>query len=313
MTLDRLDSYSLTEARQAYEAVQAEETGLKLAQVERRWIPARAGEPLAIQIVRPRHPNKLRPGIVYFHGGGWVLGSFRTHERLVRELAVATDTVVIVVEYSRSPEAMFPVAVEQAYSAASYIAEYGAEFGIAFDISGSKLAVMGDGVGANLAAVVAMLAKYRRGPRLAAQILVSPFLDATAESEDSGLPFWEAYAPDTEQQKHPMVSPLLAPIGTLRDLPSAYIVTGGRGAARDQGSAYGHKLRQAGVEVACASFPDAEHDFLVRNSARTTLAAREGMAFVSGAIGRVFAGTSRVSPVGNERFPRKAAFAGCPA
>jgi len=113
MTLDRLNSYSPAEARQAYEAVQAMETGLKPAQVERRWIPSRAGDPLAIQIVRPRHPNKLRPGIVYFHGGGWVLGSFKTHERLVRELAIATDTAVVMVEYSRSPEAMFPVAVEQ--------------------------------------------------------------------------------------------------------------------------------------------------------------------------------------------------------
>jgi len=307
MTLDRLNSYSPAEARQAYEAMQAQAGGLKPAQVDRRWIPARTGEPLAIQIVRPRHPNKLRPGIVYFHGGGWVLGSFRTHEHLVRELAVATDTAVIVVEYSLSPEAMFPVAVEQAYSAGSYIAEYGVEFGI----DGSKLAVMGDGVGANLATAVAMLAKYRRGPRLSAQILVSPFLDATAQGqEDSGQPLWEAYAPDAEQRKHPMVSPLLAPVATLRDLPSAFIVTGGRGAARDQGSAYGHKLMQAGVEVTAASYPDAEHDFLVRNSAAASSAAKEGLALVATAIGRVFAGASRVS-VRDKQYSRQAAFATC--
>jgi len=311
MTLDRLNSYSPAEARQEFEAMQAmpgQAGGLKPAQVDRRWIPARAGEPLAIQIVRPRHPNKLRPGIVYFHGGGWVLGSFQTHERLVRELAVATDTVVVVVEYSRSPEAMFPVAVEQAYSAVSYIAEYGVEFGI----DGSKLAVMGDGVGANLAAAVTMLAKYRRGPRLSAQILVSPFLDATAQrQEDSGRPFWEAYAPDAEQRKHPMVSPVLAPVGTLRDLPSAFIVTGGRGAARDQGAAYRQKLVEAGVEVTAASYPDAEHDFLVRNSLATTSAANEGLAFVTTAIGQVFAGASRASSARDNQYSRKAAFATC--
>jgi acetyl esterase len=310
MTLDRLNSYSPAEARQAYEAMQAVTTGLKPAQVERRWIPSPAGNPLAIQIVRPRHPNKLRPGILYFHGGGWVLGSFRTHERLVRELAVATDTAVVVVEYSRSPEAMFPVAVEQAYSAASYIAEYGVEFGI----DGTQLAVMGDGVGANLAAVIAMLAKYRRGPRLSAQILVSPFLEATGQAkQDAGQPFWEAYAPDAEQRRHPMVSPLLTPVGTLRDLPAAWIVTGGRGAARDQGSAYGQKLLEAGVEVTAASYPDAEHDFLVRNSVSAASASREGLTFVSNAIGRVFAGASRVSPAGYERVSRKSAFAACVA
>jgi acetyl esterase len=207
---------------------------------------------------------------------------------------------------------MFPVAVEQAYSAASYIARHGAEFDIASDMGGSQLAVMGDGVGANLAAVVAMLAKYRRGPHLAAQILVSPFVDATDEPYDPGQPFWEAYV-DEEQRKHPMVSPLLAPLKTLRDLPSAFVVTGGRGDAREQGSAYGDKLLRAGVEVAFASYPDAEHAFLVRNSARTTSAAREGLAFVSGAIGRVFAGTSRVSPARDERFSSKAALAACPA
>jgi acetyl esterase len=230
------------------------------------------------------------------------MGSFQTHERLVRELAVATDTVVIVVEYSRSPEAMFPVAVEQAYSAVSYIAEYGMEFGI----DGSKLAVMGDGVGANLAAAVTMLAKYRRGPRLSAQILVSPFLDATAQGqEDSGQPFWEAYAPDAEQRRHPMVSPLLAPVATLRDLPSAYIITGGHGAARDQGSAYSQKLKHADVEVTAASYPDAEHDFLVRNSAAGSSAAKEGLAFVAAAIGRVFASAR------HQQYSRKAAYAMC--
>jgi len=308
MTLDRLNSYSPAEARQAYDGVQAMVTRLKPAQVDRRWIPARAGEPVAIEIVRPRHPNKLRPGIVYFHGGGWVLGSFRTHERLVRELAVATDTAVVMVEYSRSPEAMFPVAVEQAYAAVSYIAEYGVEFGI----DGSKLAVMGDGVGANLAAAVTMLAKYRRGPRLSAQILVSPFLDATTQGqEDSGDPFWEAYAPDAEQRKHPMVSPLLAPVATLRDLPSAFIVTGGRGAARDQGSAYGQKLMQADVEVTAASYPGVEHDFLVRNSAASTSAAKEGLAFVAAAIGRAFAGASSVSRTRDRQYSRKAAFSTC--
>lgn len=221
---------------------------------------------------------------------------------------MATDTAVVLVEYSRSPEALFPVAVEQAYSAVSYIAEYGVEFGI----DGSKLAVMGDGVGGNLAAVTAMLAKYRRGPRLSAQILVSPFLDATEEaSEDGGRPFWEAYAPDAEQRGHPMVSPLLAPVGTLRDLPSAGIVTGGRGAAQDQASAYGQKLGEAGVDVTSASYPGVDHDFLVRNAAASTSAAREGLAFVSAAIGRVFAGASRVSPTRDERYSHKAAFTAC--
>ena len=312
MTLDRLDSYSPAEARQAYEAMQAGDSGLKPAQVDRRWIPARAGEPLAIQVVRPRHPNKLRPGIVYFHGGGWVLGSFHSHERLVRELAVATDTAVVVVEYLRAPEAIFPIAVEQAYSAVSYLAEFGVEFGIAWDGEGSKLAVMGDGVGANLAAAVTMLAKYRRGPRLSAQILVSPFLDATTHGqEDSGQPFWEAYAPDAEQRRHPLVSPLLAPVATLRNLPPAFIVTGGRGAARDQGAAYGQMLKQAGVEATAASYPVAEHDFLVRNSAASTPAAKEGLAFVTHAIGQVFAGASRVCPARDKQYSCKAAFATC--
>ena len=106
-----------------------------------------------------------------------------------------------------------------------------------------------------------------------------------------------------------MVSPLLAPVATLRDLPSAFIVTGGRGAARDQGSAYGQKLMQADVEVTAASYPDAEHDFLVCNSAASTSAAKEGLAFVAAAIGRVFAGAPRVSAARDKRYSRKPAFA----
>src|SRR5262249_12370023 len=122
---------------------------------------------IALRLVRPRGASGVLLGVMYFHGGGWMLGDAETHDRLVREIAIGAQASVVFVEYARSPQAEYPVAIEQAYTATAWVAEYGASIGV----DASRLAVVGDGVGGTLATVTTLLAKERGGPPIAFQVL----------------------------------------------------------------------------------------------------------------------------------------------
>src|SRR4051794_1666603 len=126
-----------------------------------------------IRIVRPVDAKGALPVIMWFHGGGWILGDKDTHDRLIREVASGTGAAVVFVDYDRAPEAHYPVAIEQAYAATKYVAEHGAELGL----DASRLAIAGDSVGGNMTAVVALLAKQRGGPKIALQLMYYPVTD----------------------------------------------------------------------------------------------------------------------------------------
>jgi acetyl esterase len=180
-----------------------------------------------LRTIRPDDAKDRGPVIMYFHGAGWVMGNARTHDRLVRELAVGADATLVFVDYDRAPEHRYPVAIEQAHAATRYVSEHAEEFGV----DATRLAVAGDSVGGNMATVVSLLARQRCGPAIAGQLLFYPVTNAHFETgsykQFADGPwltraamqwFWDQYLPDHNQRKDPTASPLLASLETTRRL-----------------------------------------------------------------------------------------------
>lgn len=251
-----------------------------------------------IRIVRPAGAKGTLPAIVYIHGGGWVFGDKETHDRLIRELAVGANAVVIFVDYERSPESRFPVAVEQSYAVTAYVAEHAVEF----DIDPKRLVVAGDSVGGNMTAVVALMAKERNGPAIAAQLLFYPVTDASMTTgsyeefaEGPWLTkkamafFWERYLPEASKRTDIHVSPLNASTDALRGLPRTLLIVDENDVLRDEGEAYGRKLTEAGVKVTSLRYNGTIHDFMMLNSIAGTPAVRAAVGQANGYLRNVFA------------------------
>src|SRR5947209_12769108 len=169
--LPELHTLSVQEARAQFSRGQAAVPVTKRpAEIEQRTLPVGPSGSVSVRIVRPVGSQGLLPGVMYFHGGGWVVGDFGTHERTVREIVNGAQVVAVFVEYSLSPEVRFPVANEEAYAATRWVAEHGREIGVDPD----QIAVAGDSAGGNMAAVVSLMAKQRGGPHLSAQVLYYP-------------------------------------------------------------------------------------------------------------------------------------------
>jgi acetyl esterase len=243
--------------------------------IENRTIPGGpGGKGVSITIVRPANSNsQTLPVAMYFHGGGWVGGGFDTHERLVRELANKANVVIVFVNYTRSPEVRYPVALEQAYAATKWVAENGRTI----NVNSSHLAVVGDSVGGNMAAAVTLLAKERGGPPIRFQVLFYPVTDANFDTpsyityqngyfvtREEMKMFWSHYLTNQTNVKDPTVSPLQASIDQLKGLPPALIINGENDVLRDEGEAYALKLSEAGVPVTAVRYPTI-HDFVMLN------------------------------------------------
>ena len=209
-------------------------------------------------------------------------GDRHTHDRLVRELAVGIGAGIVFPEYDRSPEARYPVAIEQSYSAAQWVVEDGESKGL----DASRFAAAGDSVGGNMTAALTLLAKQRSGPKLAAQVLFYPVTDAsfdTASYEQFGEGyflrrdamewFWDQYTTDEEQRNEITASPLRASLEQLAGLPPALVINGEADVLRDEGEAYANKLRAAGVPVTAVRYQGIIHDFVMLNALRETHAA----------------------------------------
>ncbi len=222
---------SVKEARKVLLSVQDIGVNKLPADIEDRNIPGGPSGNVSIRIVRPQGVDELLPVIMYFHGGGWVLGDKNTHDRLIREIANGSDAAVVFVNYTPSPEAKYPVPLEEAYAATKYIAENGNKF----NLDSSKIVAAGDSVGGNMATVVSMMAKERGGPDIIFQLLFYPVTDANFDTgsykefaNDHWLSleamkwYWDNYLPDKEKRKEPTASPLQASVDRLKDLPPAY-------------------------------------------------------------------------------------------
>jgi acetyl esterase len=254
------------------------------AEIENKTIPGGPNGEISIQIVKPQgSDNKTLPVVMYFHGGGWVLGGFDTHERLLRELANGADAAIVFVNYTLSPEAKYPQSLEEAYAATKWIAENGQSL----NLNSSRLVVAGDSVGGNMATVVALLAQERGGPHITFQLLFYPVTDTNFDTPSylkyqegywlarEGMKwFWDNYLSNDTNRKEPTVSPLQASINQLSKLPPAFIIVGENDVLRDEGEAYAHKLMQAGVPTTATRYLGTIHDFVMLNPITDTPAAR---------------------------------------
>jgi acetyl esterase len=270
--------------------------------VDEKWItvPASVGD-VQVRIVKPVGAAGPLPTILYVHGGGWVLGNAGTHDRLVREFAVGVNAAVAFVEYDRSPEARYPVAIEQAYATAQWITRQGSTEGL----DRSRLAVAGDSVGGNMTAALAILAKQRGDVRFVHQSLYYPVTDAAQDTasykEFADGPFltakamawfWDAYLPDREKRSGITASPLRAKLEQLAGLPPAHVIVDENDVLRDEGEAYARRLIEAGVPTTSVRYNAILHDFMMLNPLRETAATTAAIEQAIRALGKAL-GTAR--------------------
>jgi acetyl esterase len=270
------------EGRKAVDEVQSGDTAKP--EVDEEWVTVPGGPTgqVRARIVKPAGATGVLPVVLYIHGAGWVFGNAHTHDRLVRELAVGAGAAVVFPEYDLSPEARYPVAIEQNYTVARWIVAGGADRGL----DTTRIAVAGDSVGGNMAAALTLMAKERADVHLAAQVLFYPVTDASFDTDsyhrfaegyflrrDGMQWFWDQYTTDPAQRAEITASPLRATTEQLAGLPQALVITGEADVLRDEGEAYADKLRAAGVEVTATRYQGIIHDFVMLNALRGTHAA----------------------------------------
>ena len=233
------------------------------------------GISVSIHIVRPQGVGGTPPVFVFCHGGVWIVGNFDNHKRLVRDLVVRSKAVAVFVDYTLLPEAKYPTQINQAYATLKWVAQHGAEI----NIDPSRIAIAGNSVGGNMAAAIALMSKDKGGPAIRMQLLLYPAVGANFETgsykafaDDRFLTrdFMEfgynLYAPDLKTRKDRYVVPMEATIDQLKGLPPTLIQTAENDPLRDEGEAYGKKLREAGVDCTVTRYVGLIHDFQVLNA-----------------------------------------------
>lgn len=256
-----------------------------------KCILANGAGDINVRFIRPAGNHSTLPVIFYIHGAGWVFGNSHTHDKLVRELAVRSNSIVVFPEYSLSPEAQYPTAIEQNYAILQQLSKIAAEK----KLNLSKLTVAGDSVGGNMAggnmaAVMTIMTKQRQGLPIAQQLLYYPVTDANFDTESynqfaenyyltkSGMQwFWDQYTTNEKERAEITASPLQATIDDLANLPEALIINGEADVLRDEGENYARKLREAGVKVTQVRFQGMIHDFVMLNNLDQTKATRSAM------------------------------------
>jgi acetyl esterase len=263
---------------------------IPMARVEGLQVPGQAG-PIPARFYAPGGlpAEEPTPLLVYFHGGGWVIGDLDTHDGVCRFLAAAAGTAVLSIDYRLAPEHPFPAAVEDAWAGFAWAEANAAQLGI----DPARIAVGGDSAGGNMAAVVSLLAKAAGGPMPAMQLLIYPPTDSAGDLPSRNLfrdgfmltkndmdNFEHHYLPPGTDATDPRVSVLLAP--DLTGLPPAYVATAGFDPLRDEGEAYGLRMREAGVQVALRRHPGLIHGFA--NLTAVSRTSRGAMLEIAGAL-----------------------------
>jgi len=288
-----LEQLSPKDARAVLTGAQASvKVDLSGIEVKERTIQAN-GESIKLQVVRPANVKGDLPVFMFFHGGGWVLGDFPTHQRLIRDLVVGSGAVAVYVDYTPSPEARYPTAINQAYAATRWVAEHGKEIGV----DGKRLAVAGNSVGGNMAAVVALKAKEAGTPALRFQLLLWPVTDASFETASykqfaeghfltTGMMkwFWDNYTTDAKARAQIYASPLRASSEQLKGLPPALVQTAEFDVLRDEGEAYARKLNAAGVTVTSVRYNGMIHDYGLLNPLHQVPAVQAAMRQAAGEL-----------------------------
>jgi acetyl esterase len=264
---------------------------LSVKRVEERSIPGPDGE-IALRLYYPAGEAPF-PVLVYFHGGGWVIGDLDTHHAFCHALAKSSSCLVVAVDYRLAPEHRFPAAVEDAYAATRWIAE---NTGL-IQADPDRFAVCGDSAGGHLAAVVSMMARDRQGPRVDLQILIYPITDFSFDTpsyeqnkagymltRDMMKWFWNHFIVDEGQADDPYACPLRAK--NFGNLPPALILTAEYDPLRDEGEAYGQKLQSAGVNVTLTRWPGMIHGFIRMTAVLEK--ANDALGQVAGKVEEVF-------------------------
>ncbi|MFF9646612.1 alpha/beta hydrolase [Kitasatospora aureofaciens] len=285
------------EGRKAVDEVQSGES-VKPA-VDEEWITVQGGPTGSVRarIVKPAGATGPLPAVLYIHGAGWVFGNAHTHDRLVRELATGTGAAVVFPEYDLSPEARYPVAIEQNYAVAQWIVRDGAGKGL----DPARIAVAGDSVGGNMSAALTLMAKQRGDVPLVQQVLFYPVTDASFDTpsyhqfatgyflrRDGMQWFWDQYTTDPAQRAEITASPLRATTEQLTGLPPALVITAEADVLRDEGEAYADKLRAAGVPVTSTRYRGIIHDFVMLDALRGTQAAEAAITQAVHTLRRAF-------------------------
>ncbi|MFF1323572.1 alpha/beta hydrolase [Streptomyces chartreusis] len=286
------------EGRKVVDEVQSGE--IAKPDVDEEWVTVAGGPTgeVRVRVVRPAGATGTLPVIIYIHGAGWVFGNAHTHDRLVRELAVGTGAAVVFPEYDLSPEARYPVAIEQNYAVARWVVREGADNGL----DAGRIAVAGDSVGGNMAAALTLMAKERGDVPLVQQVLFYPVTDASFDTasyrqfaegyflrRDAMQWFWDQYTTEEAERAQITASPLRAGVEQLQGLPPALVITAEADVLRDEGEAYAGKLREAGVPVTAVRYQGVIHDFVMLNALRETRGAEaaigQAVSVLRGAFG----------------------------
>ncbi|MFE4577623.1 alpha/beta hydrolase [Streptomyces chartreusis] len=286
------------EGRKVVDEVQSGE--IAKPAVDEEWVTVAGGPTgeVRVRVVRPAGATGTLPVIIYIHGAGWVFGNAHTHDRLVRELAVGTGAAVVFPEYDLSPEARYPVAIEQNYAVAQWVVREGADNGL----DAGRIAVAGDSVGGNMTAALTLMAKERGDVPLVQQVLFYPVTDASFDTasyrqfaegyflrRDAMQWFWDQYTTEEAERAQITASPLRAGVEQLQGLPPALVITAEADVLRDEGEAYAGKLREAEVPVTAVRYQGVIHDFVMLNALRETRGAEaaigQAVSVLRGAFG----------------------------
>ena len=248
---------------------------------------------VSIKLFRPQGASGVLPVLLFTHGAGWVFGDAHTHGRLVAELATRAGATAVFTNYSLSPEAKYPSALEEIYAALEWIAGHGAEQGL----DPARIAVAGDSVGGNMTTAITIMAKQRGGPHIAAQLLYYPVTNASFDTGsyqeyatgyflpgDAMQWFWDQYTTDAAQRSEATASPLRATARQLASLPPKLVITAEADVLRDEGEAFARRLADAGVPVTSVRFQGTIHDFVMLNALSGTQAARTAMILATGVL-----------------------------
>lgn len=275
-----LESLTPQEARDVLAGAQASvEVDYSGVEFSEKMIEA-DGFTIKLDIVRPEgSDDAILPVFIFIHGGGWVLGDFPTHKRLVRDLVVHSGAAGVFVNYTPSPEAHYPQAVNEIYAATKWVAENGESI----KVDGKRLAVAGNSVGGNMTAVTVIKAKENNGPEIKFQLLLWPIVDADFDNETykrygkdrfltTPLMKWmyDKYTPNLNERQEIYASPVNATIEQLKGLPPALIQIAEADVLREGGEAYGRKLDEAGVPVTTIRYNGMIHDFGLLNALAET-------------------------------------------
>lgn len=233
------------------------------------------GHTIKLNIVRPEGKKGQLPLFIFIHGGGWILGDYPTHKRLVRDLVVLSGYAAVFVNYTPSPEAKYPQAINEIYAACKWVSEHGKEI----NVDGNNMAIVGNSVGGNMTAATTLMAKEKNGPKFKAQILLWPVTDVDFETDSykkfatdrfltASVMKWmfDQYTTDPKQRKEIYVSPLQASIEQLKGLPPTLIQVSENDILRDEGEAFGRKLNEAGVIARTVRYNGTIHDFGLLNA-----------------------------------------------